>query len=79
MFELLERRLPTSDYRFPHLIAARDVGIDEGLTEDHTQLSKFGTFDNTDQLNTSMRVEEYETNKTYLIIGNDEANEVVKE
>ena len=35
---------------FPHLVAARDVGINQVLVEDQKQLSKLGTFDDVNQL-----------------------------
>jgi hypothetical protein len=57
-----------SDDRFPHLIAAWDVGVDESLTEDHAELLKLRTFDDTDRLRTCVSTKEYEIMVTYLII-----------
>jgi hypothetical protein len=68
-----------SDDRFPHLIAAWDVGVDESLTEDHAEPSKLRTFDDTDRLRTCVSTKEYEIMVTYLIICDGEANKLLQE
>jgi hypothetical protein len=64
------------DDGFPHLITARDVGVDEGPAEDHTKLPKLGAFDDTNRLKTCERVKEHEIVGTYLIIRNDKTNKM---
>jgi hypothetical protein len=68
-----------SDDRFPHLIAAWDVGVDESLMEDHTWPSKLRTFDDMDRLKICVSTKEYKMMVTYLIICDSEANKVLQE
>jgi hypothetical protein len=54
---------PLADYSILHLIAVGDVSTGELITKDHTEVSKFGAFDNANG----------------LVIGNDEAHEIPQE
>ena len=62
---------------FPHLIAVRDVGVDQVLAEDQKQLSKLGTFDDANRLKMCEIVKGRATVRTYLVIRNDETNEIL--
>lgn len=73
-FQLFERPLPTVDDGFPQLITARDVGVGEGVAEDHTQLSELWAFDDTNRLKPREHEEEYDIMRTHLIIRNDKTN-----
>jgi hypothetical protein len=79
MFQLFERHLPMGDDSFPHFITARNVCIDEGLAENHTQLPKFGAFDDSNGLEMRQGKKSTGAFATYLIVRNDKADKVVYE
>ena len=61
---------------FPHLVVARDVGVDQVLVEDQKQLSKLRTFDNVNQLKMCEIVKGWAIG-TYLVISNDEMDKIL--
>ena len=61
---------------FPHLVAVRDVGIDQDLAEDQKQLLKLGTFDDANRLKMCEIVKGWAIG-TYLVICNDEMDEIL--
>ena len=42
--------MPLADYGFPYLIAVGDVSGGEVTMKDHTEVTKFGAFDDTNGL-----------------------------
>ena len=50
MFQDLKQRLPATDNSLPYLIAVRDIGVKEGLSDHHQKLLEFGALNDMNQL-----------------------------
>lgn len=76
--QLSKRIPPSTNDRFPHLVAARDVSVDERLAKNQAQLSKLRAFYNADRLKTCEGMKEHEIVGTHLVICNYKANKVLQ-